>query len=741
MPVDYEIRYDYVDADGKLRFYVFRFPQKRFVQAQPDEDVDDGVIWNLDGVERVLYNLPQVLSSDGKPVVVVEGEKDSDRLAALGFVATTCAQGAGKWDKTDDTPLYGRHVIIIPDADGPGWEHARQIATALHGKAESVRILELPDLADRQDVSDWLDAGGTADRLRELMTEAPLFVPSSSSDDDGGGGGAEVRQSVASVLVALADEAELWHDNAKTYATIEVDDHREHLPIRSKAFRAWIARNYYTTTQRAPNGQAMSDAIETINARALFDGPNITAHVRIAEHGGAYWLDLCDDSWRAIEITPDGWRIVDGLAVRFIRYPGMLPLPEPERGGSVDELQHLVNVPNEQWPLVVAWMLQALRPVGPYPVMDLDGEQGSGKSTTSRMLRDLIDPNGCALRAEPREQRDLCIALSHSWVQAYDNMSRTPPWLSDALCRAATGGGFAIRELYSDDGEILFNAMRPVLVNGIEQVATRPDLLDRALVLTLPTIPEHRRRTEVELRTDFERVRPRVLGALLHAICVAMRDVGKVELHTLPRMADFALWVTAGESALGLRPGEFVDAYTAARSQANDLAIESSAVGPTVLSFMADRVSWTGTTKDLLAELVELADDSTKRQRGWPGTPRGLSGALRRLGPNLRAAGVEYEAPQRIGRGGLRVLTLRKVGTEPSPPTPSTPDVPGTTENGLFDGIVGDSGDDQPSDQPSNRHRETPVSGSETGFGDGGDDGDDLAGGFSCAEEIEQWTG
>ncbi len=210
----------------------------------------------------------------------------------------------------------------------------------------------------------------------------------------------------------------------------------------------------------------------------------------------AIYLDLADEQWRAVKITADGWEVVEKPPVRFRRPKAMLALPAPVQGGSVEALRRFVNVTDGDWPLVVAWALACYRPVGPYPVLSLYGEQGSAKSTTARALRALIDPNSATLRCEPKEPRDLAIAANNGWVVALDNLSYLPTWLSDALCRLSTGGGFATRTLYENDEETIFSAQRPVIITGIEEVATRGDLLDRSILVTLPTISENHRLPE-----------------------------------------------------------------------------------------------------------------------------------------------------------------------------------------------------------------------------------------------------
>src|SRR6516164_2177590 len=209
-----------------------------------------------------------------------------------------------------------------------------------------------------------------------------------------------------------------------------------------------------------------------------------------------------------------------------------------------------LNLPMpDEFVLVVAWLLAALQRGGPYPVLVIAGEQGSAKTMLTKILRALIDPNAAPTRAPPREERDLMIAANNGHVLAYDNLSSLPSWLSDALCRLASGGSLAIRRLYTDCDEVLFQAARPAVLNGIEDVVCRPDLADRAIFLALGPIADECRRTERQLWREFEVVRPRILGALLDAAAHGLRRLSQVRLERSPRMADFALWATACETA------------------------------------------------------------------------------------------------------------------------------------------------------------------------------------------------
>src|SRR5438132_425220 len=344
----------------------------------------------------------------------------------------------------------------------------------------------------------------------------------------------------------------LFHTAAGTaFADIMIDGHRETWPIRSKRFRGWLRRRYYQATGCAASAAEIRSALDLLEARAQFDGPERAVHVRIAEHAGHIYLDLADEHWRAVDIGPDGWRVIGCPPVRFRRPSGMLPLPEPQQGGSIESLNSFLNrASRDDFVLIVAWLLAALRSGGPYPLLAISGEQGSAKTVLSKLLKALIDPNAAPVRALSREERELMIAANNSYLLAFDNLSGLPNWLSDALCRLATGGSFAVRQLYTDDEEMLFDAARPILLNGIEEVVSRPDLGDRAIFLTLPPVGEAQRRPESELWREFEIARPRMLGALLDAVVHGLRTVGRVHLDRLPRMADFALWAAASEPTL-----------------------------------------------------------------------------------------------------------------------------------------------------------------------------------------------
>ena len=217
----------------------------------------------------------------------------------------------------------------------------------------------------------------------------------------------------------------------------------------------------------------------------------------------------------------------------------------------------------------------------------------------------------------PREDRDLFIAASNGHVLAFDNVSGLPAWISDTLCRLATGGGFAVRQLYSDQDEVLFDAARPVILNGIEDIVTRPDLADRAVFLTLEPIPEERRRPEQELWAAFEAERPRILGVLLDAVAKGLASC-RAQSSTSCRA-----WPT---SRCGRRPakprsgpsGTFWSAYCGNRDEAVEGVIDADPIAAAVRAVMTRGRSGREPPRIFWAPLPKWRASASPKRRPGP---------------------------------------------------------------------------------------------------------------------------
>ena len=482
------------------------------------------------------------------------------------------------------------------------------------------------------------------------------------------------QESTATVLVKLALEngLEMWHDpEGNPWATLRTADHVEHHRLKTKAIRRYLAHLYYEQKQSAPNSQAVQDALMTLEAKAVFDGPEHETYTRLAEVDGVIYLDLANERWEVAQVSVTGWTVTDADAVpvRFRRPRGMLPLPTPKPGGSLLKLAELLNVPadSRDLKLIVAWLLQGLRGTGPYPVLVLTGGQGSGKSTAAKMLRALLDPNVSPLRSLSKDERDLFIAAVNGWALAFDNISGLSQWTSDALCKLSTGGGLSTRELHSDADETLLSALRPVVLNGITDFVDKQDLVSRALQVHLPAIPKENRKTETALLKQFDDAQPGILGALFDTVVQGLQRLPITTLETLPRLADFALWATACETPLGWPTGSFTVAYQGAQDDLIRDALDAEPVAVALLKLPQHgdglTTEWTLTASELLELLNEVEGHKDKRPpKGWPGAAHVLSGTLKRIAPALLEQGLEVKQANRDDAKGSKKWHIQKVG-------------------------------------------------------------------------------
>lgn len=471
------------------------------------------------------------------------------------------------------------------------------------------------------------------------------------------------RDNLATRLVALvlASGAELFHDaDGETYASLPRHGHVETVRLKDGAFSLWLAAMTYRELGRAVSANVQADALRTLKAHALFEGPEQAVHVRVAPTETGLAIDRGDPGWTAILVTPAGWACVDRSLSVFRRPGGAQTLPVPVRGGSITELFPFLNCLDGDRPLLLAWLVASLRPQGPFPVLALVGEQGSAKSTTARVLRALVDPNKAPLRTLSRSDRDLMVSAIGSWVLGFDNVSSIPTWMSDALCCVSTGAGFGARTLYTDDAETVLTASRPIVLTGIEDYIGRSDLLDRALMVRVPIIPKGRRQDEQAFWRRFRAAEGRILGALLDAMAFGLRRLDSVRLLEMPRMADFARWATACEAGLGLPDGEVLRALRRSADESVQVAMEASPVGRALLDLVEARGLIELTATELLAALNERRG-ATPEPHGWPKAANALSGQIKRLAPNLRALGIEVEFDAgRAHANAPRRLRLRK---------------------------------------------------------------------------------
>lgn len=456
----------------------------------------------------------------------------------------------------------------------------------------------------------------------------------------------EKRPTQTDMLIQLAQTAILFRDDLQEpFARIDVNGHSEIWPVKSKYYKRWLVGRYYTDTGKAPSTDAVSQALGVVEAKSSFDGEEYKLSVRVAEHEGSFYYDLADKGWRSIRVNADGWSIVENPPVLFRRYPNMGAQAEPTGPGDISELFRFVNLADQaSRDLLAVYIVSSLVPNIPHAIPIFYGGHGAAKSTAACVNRKLVDPGKEDLLTLHHDKNELALCLAKNYMPAFDNLDNLQPWQSDMLCRAATGGGITKRALYTDDEEIILSFRRCPVLNGINLVATRPDLLDRSILFGLERIDAKDRKQETEFWADFEQARPRILAGTFDALAGAMRIYPNVKIPRLPRMADFCTWGYAIAESLGIGGESFLKAYEENISSANEQAIYNSPVASAIIAFMDGRTEWSGTTSTLWNELQTVAEKIRVdvKAKSWPKAANALTRRLNQTKSNLADAGIKF---------------------------------------------------------------------------------------------------
>lgn len=508
--------------------------------------------------------------------------------------------------------------------------------------------------------------------------EAPPPMLTSTPDDEDG-----EDKSTATRIVEICKDFELFHSQERQpYATFSTRGHRETHEIESKDFEHYVTGLFFKLSGRAP-GAAMGHALEVLSAKARFDGPKRTVYTRIkvqqkcedcegCETCESVVIDLGDDQWSSLILSRGGWAVQGDTSVKFRRSGSTRALPTPVRGGDPTRIFEFLNLGSDSdRHLVLVWLVSVLVSRGPSPILIMQGQQGSAKSFSTRLLKQLVDPSIPPIRTLSRDERDLAIASANNWVLTFDNLSGLQPSQSDALCRIVTGGGLGTRSLYTNNEEFIFDVRRPVILNGIDDIATRPDLLDRSIVLNLPVIDGIRRKTEEEILVAFTQAHPEILGGLLDLSVEVLNKINGVTLPSAPRMADYAKIGTAYEQVIGMPPGQFVTIFNSNRQDAIENEMDKDLVAQAVMELVENSPNgWSGSLTELhnrIRDYVAHMSPGFERTVFFPQNSQALSNRLKRLSPHLRSKGFEIVWAGREGGTGRSKILLRMVQpTDPS---------------------------------------------------------------------------
>lgn len=523
----------------------------------------------------------------------------------------------------------------------------------------------------------------TANPLDEdYTTPTPLDLARADGDiDDADDAPVEderpAKRSAATVLVDLASG--LFHfgvsTDGETFA-VPKDGPPVVALLRGgkSSLRARLARRYFAKIGKAAPQQALADALLVIEGAAQEEDP-VELHLRVADREGETWIDLGDLTGNAVKLTPKGWTIEESAPVLFRRSVLNSALPRPVAGADLSMLWRWLNVAEADRPLVAAWLVATLTAGIPHPVLLLHGEQGTGKTTTQKVLVSVLDPSPVPTRKPPRDAESWVTAAAGSWVVGIDNLSTVPDWLSDSLCRAVTGDGDVRRKLYTDGDHHVIAFRRCIALTGIDLGALRGDLTERLLPIELARIDDGDRLEEGQLWPAWDQQHPELLGAVLDLAAGVMAVAPSVRLDNKPRMADFARVLAAVDRVLGTNG---LDHYLAKQSS---LATESLTGDPFIAAMLSTiTVPFTGTS----AELLDLVPAPDRVPKGWPSTSRQVTSTLKRQAPTMRKAAWTVENDNAENHDKVLVWTISPPAARgekaripsPQPPHPRTEAAP-----------------------------------------------------------------
>jgi hypothetical protein len=705
------IRHEYLHPDtGAVILCAFRIKvgkdKKRFELGSP---VDGGWVMHAPPKPWPLYNLPAIAGA--KSIVIVEGEKCVDALTKLGIVATTSPAGAGNAKHAEWGPLAGKEIVIWGDNDESGRKYVEDVMAQLARLSPPptrVRVVDPVQLGlpEKGDVVDYIGNGeGASEAVVQAFDDAAEITLPTATDEKSDEeaerrvesghthGGSVDRTSQAEQVVTLAMELCSLFQTPKRepFAVLKAGPNvAAMLSGNANSLRDLLAREYRRRNGKVMNATAFADAIATLRGEAL-EAPTAAVHLRVGTYADGVVLDCGTVDGTAVVIDPNGWRLVERSPIVFQRTALTGAIPLPERGGRLEALRGLVNVSDDTWPVLVGWMVAALIPDMPHPILMIGGTQGTGKSTAGKYICGIFDHSDAPLRSQPRNPEEWAISVANAWTTAIDNVSSISQWWSDALCKAVTGDGWVRRTLYSNGEVTVLNFRRVIAITSIDAGDLRGDLGERMVLIDLEPIGPGSRLTEYKLEPAYQKARPAILGALLDLLAGVLARRDSVSTKTLPRMADFARVLAAVDETLGNGMNSLA-LYAGQESRIASEVLDADPVGVAVTAFMKSRTQWSGTATDLLT-VTKPADAG----REWPANGRAMCSRLKRIAPALAVHGVRVVPPAKTDR--TRTYLLESTAQTAQPPENG----PGASETPLLTRAVENADLDDRPNRPDDR--------------------------------------
>jgi len=447
-----------------------------------------------------------------------------------------------------------------------------------------------------------------------------------------------------------------FHDQqGNSFIVLPIDQHLEVCQTSSSRFRNWLAREYRKKFKSPPTNDALKQARIQAEARCE-DSRRVELYNRVGWHEGAIYYDLTTHDRKGVRIDKEGWQVVSLPSV-FKRYNHQDEQVIPVPGYDPKKVLEFCNIGKDDHCLFMAVLASFFIPDIPHVIQVQVGEQGTGKSNNSRLIKSLCDPSKVMLISSPKDLEQAQMIADKHWLITFDNLSKIPGWFSDFLCRGVTGEGDIKRSLYTNDDEFIRSYRRCFVLNGIGNTLWRPDLLDRAILFDIPIL--RNTRPETEMNREWKNALPGVIGGFFTAISGAMNTVNKVAGHERFRMADFAQWGAALADELGYTKEEFFIKYRESVDHKWKDTVEESTLAQRILDFLRSNGNeWHGSSVELLEEIKH----DNNHDKAIPSHARLLSQELTRIAPMMRRVGISIIKQEKREAGtGRRLFVIRKV--------------------------------------------------------------------------------
>lgn len=471
-------------------------------------------------------------------------------------------------------------------------------------------------------------------------------------------------------------------DDKQAYIAVQKQG-RIVLPIQSEDFRIWLMGWHLQEYGKILRRSIVEEIVQ--NACAIAQYINKQTHklgVRVSRvddnnaNPKELYYDLGD---AAVHITGDGWKIVNDPPIVFKRFSHQEKQVHPEvtsRKTDIELLHKYINIQNRNdWLLFLVFVISAFIPDFPKPLLVLSSSYGGGKTTIMKIAKKLVDPSVLDGIGKIYNCESIIRPASKHALLYFDNISYINQDISDTLCGVATGTSLVNRKLYADNEEVIFKVQRPVMLNGVTEILTREDLIDRSLVVSVQRINKDSRIIENKLMNKFNLDKPLILGAIFSILADTLCIYPSINLKEYPRMADFAaLGFGIAEAMTGYSGDEFIKVYDTIEDRQNAIALSASPTAQAARFLVSKTGSWQGTATDFLNFTfsdgsVATVDDlniiqSIRDQPAWCKNASTLGKALNRAEATLRSLGITLERGSdgsAVYRNGQRWIVLKDV--------------------------------------------------------------------------------